>query len=141
MSPRRAVAGLASAFLLLVLLRRDDPARLLGRARTLARSAPLDGNLRRSNGTAAAFDRQFSVFLESARRSLPPSASGVAILGAPGSDQAAYLAAYHLAPVPVLVSPRRVPPGWVLAVYGPERPPGWRVIAPVWRGALMAPSL
>jgi hypothetical protein len=100
----------------------------------------LDGNLRRLNGTAAAFDRQFYIFLESARRGLPPATSGVAILGGPASSEAAYLATYTLAPVPVLVAPDHVPPGWVLGVYGRERPPGWNVIAPVWKGALMAPA-
>jgi hypothetical protein len=139
-SPRRAVVGLASALLLLVLLRQDDPERLRSRARLLVRMAPLDANLRRLNGTAAAFDPQFYVFLESARRGLPPATPGVAILGAPASSPAAYLATYHLAPVPVLVAPERVPPGWVLAVYGRERPPGWKVIAPVWKGALMTPA-
>ena len=39
--------------------------------------------------------------------------------GAPASDAARYLATYHLAPVPVLVAPDRVPAGWILAVYGP----------------------
>jgi hypothetical protein len=139
-SPRRAVVGLASALLLLIFVRQDDFQRLRSRARTLAHSAQLDGSLRRLNGTSAAFDRQFFVFLESARRRLPPSAAGVAILGAPESDAAAYLAAYHLAPLPVVLAPRRIPPGWLLAVYGPERPPGWKVIAEVWRGALMAPT-
>jgi hypothetical protein len=133
------VVGLASALLLLVLLRQDDLDRLRSRARVLGRMAPLDGNLRRLNGTAADFDRQFCVFLESARRGLPPAAPGVAILGVPASSPAAYLAAYQLAPLPVLVAPERVPPGWVLAVYGPQRPPGWKVIAPVWKGALMTP--
>jgi hypothetical protein len=92
------------------------------------------------NGTASGFDRQFFVFLESARRSLPAGASGVAILGAPPSNAPLYLATYYLAPVPVLVAPERVPEGWLLAVYGPERPPGWTVLAPLWRGALMAPA-
>jgi hypothetical protein len=138
LSLRRAVIALASALLLLFLLWRADLGRVRGRARVLTRSAALDGNVRRLNGTAAAFDRQFYVFLESARRSLPPATAGVAILGVPASDAALYLAAYHLAPVPVLVAPPRVPPAWLLAVYGPERPPGWKTIASVWKGALMA---
>jgi hypothetical protein len=95
--------------------------------------------MRRINGTATAFDRQFYVFLESARRLLPPATAGIAILGAPNADTALHLAAYHLAPVPVVLAADRVPPGWVLAVYGPERPPGWKTIASLWRGALMAP--
>jgi hypothetical protein len=137
---RRAAVALASALLLLFLLWRADLGRVRGRARVFARLASLDGNVRRLNGTAAAFDRQFYVFLESARRALPPATAGVAILGAPASDSALYLAAYHFAPVPVLVARDRVPAGWVLAVYGPDRPPGWKTIASVWMGALMAPA-
>ena len=137
---RRAVTALASALLLHFLLGRSDPGRARGRALVLARSAALDQNVRRLNGTAAAFDPQFYIFLESARRALPPATAGVALLGAPASDAARYLATYHLAPVPVLVAPERVPAGWILAVYGPERPPAWRPIASVWKGALMAPA-
>ena len=77
--------------------------------------------MRRLNGTAAAFDRQFYIFLESARRALPPATAGVAILGAPASDAARYLATYHLAPLPVLVAPDRRPRG-----LGPRR---------LWTGA------
>ena len=140
MSLRRATVGLASALLLFLLLLQNDPGKLGPRAGFLFRSAPLDSSTRRLNGTAAAFDRQFSVFLESARRNLPAGTRGVAVLGVPQTNQVFYLAAYQLAPVPVLVAPEPVPPGWLLAVYGPERPPGWRVIAPVWKGALMAPA-
>ncbi len=140
MTLRRAVLGVASAFLLLLLLRDDDPRRLAHRAGLLFRSARLDSNTRRLNGTAAAFDREFFVFLESARRSLPAGTPGVALVGVPRTNQVSYLAAYQLAPVPVLVAPENVPPGWLVAVYGAERPAGWRVVAPVWEGALMAPA-
>lgn len=140
MSLRRASVGLASALLLLLLLRENDPARLDRRAGFLFRSASLDSSTRRVNGTATAFDRQFSVFLESARRKLPAGTLGVAVVGVPGTNEVFYLAAYQLAPVPVLVAPEPVPPGWLLAVYGPDRPAGWKVIAPVWKGALMAPA-
>lgn len=140
MSLRRAALGLASALLLLLLLAQNDPVKLGRRAGVLLRSAPLDSNTRRLNGTATAFDRQFFVFLESARRNLPAGARGVALLGVPRTNEVSYLAAYHLAPIPVLVAPEAVPPGWLLAVYGPERPAGWRVIAPVWKGALLAPA-
>jgi hypothetical protein len=137
---RRAVVALASALLLLFLLWRADLGRARGRALVLTRSASLDGNVRRLNGTAAAFDPQFYIFLESARRALPPATAGVAILGAPASDAGRYLATYQMAPLPVLVAPDRVPAGWVLAVYGPERPPAWKAIASVWKGALMVPA-
>ncbi len=137
---RRAAVAAASTLLLLLLLHRDGPTELGRRAATLFRSASLDLNTRRLHGTAAAFDRQFYVFLESVRSSLPRGASGVVLLGVPRTDQVLYLATYHLAPVPVLIAPEHVPPGWLLAVYGPDRPPGWKVIAPVWKGVLMAPS-
>ena len=138
MTLRRATLGVASAFLLLLFLRDDNPGTLARSAGILFRSAPLDSKTRRLNGTAAAFDRRFFVFLESARRSLPAGTPGVVLLGVPRTNEVFYLAAYQLAPVPVLVAAESVPPGWLLAVYGPERPAGWRVVAPVWRGALMA---
>ena len=140
MNLRRAVLGVASTLLLLLLLRDDDPRMLARSAGLLFRSASLDSKTRRLNGMAAAFDRQFFVFLESARRSLPAGTPGVVLLGVPRTNEASYLAAYQLAPTPVLVAPENVPPGWLLAVYGPERPAGWRVVAPVWKGALMAPA-
>ncbi len=138
MSLRRAVVGLASAALFVLLLLHDDPRKLGRRAGVLLRSASLDSQTRRLNGTAAAFDPQFFVFLESARRRLPAGARGVALVGVPRTPQVFYLAVYHLTPTPVLVAPEEVPPGWLLAVYGSERPAGWRVVAPVWNGALMA---
>jgi hypothetical protein len=145
---RRAAAAAAAALLLVLMLRRDRPSELGLRARTLVRSAQLDLDTLHMHGTAAAFDRQFYPFLESARRKLPPGAPGVAIFGMAPSDGALYFATYHLAPTPVLLAPKRIPPGWILAVYetgtgtgtGTDRPPGWKVIAPVWKGVLMAPS-
>lgn len=140
MTWRRAAAAAAAALLLFLMLRRDRPGELGLRARTLLRSARFDLDTRRVHGTAAAFDRQFCVFLESSRRNLPPGAPGVAILGIAPSDAVLYFATYSLAPTPVILAPRSVPAGWLLAVYGTDRPPGWRVIAPVWKGVLMAPS-
>ena len=96
--------------------------------------------MRRLSGTAAAFDRGFFVFLEAARRRLPPTAAGVAIVGAPQTDQVLYLASYHLAPRPVLISPAALPAHWVAAVYGPERPVGFRVLADLPGGALCEPE-
>ena len=96
--------------------------------------------VRRLGGTAAAFDRPFFVFLESVRRRLPRGAAGVAILGAPPTDPAFHLASYHLAPLPVLVAPGALPAGFLIAVYGPERPPGWRVVAEVPGGAVLEPA-
>ena len=140
MNWRRAAAAAAAALLLLLLLRRDRPSELGRRVQGLFRSARFDLDTRSLHGTAAAFDRQFFGFLESARRKLPPGAPGVVIVGIPPSDAALYLATYHLAPTPVLLAPKTVPSGWLLAVYGADRPPGWKVLAPVWRGALMVPS-
>lgn len=140
MNPRRVAAGLAAAVLLLLLLRLDDPGKLARRARLVLDSAALDANTRRLNGAATAFDRQLFVFLESTRRHLPAGTPGVVLLGTPDTEQVFYLAAYQLAPTPVLVAPEHVPLGWLLAVYGSGRPAGWRVIAPVWKGALMAPA-
>jgi hypothetical protein len=136
-SLRRAVVAAGSTFLLLLLLRLDGPTELGRRAATLLRSARLDSKTRRLHGTATAFDRQFYVFLESVRSRLPPGACGVAVLGVPRTNQVECLATYHLAPIPLLVAPKQIPPGWLLAVYGPDRPSGWKVIAPVWKGVLM----
>ena len=139
MSLRRAAVAVAFTLLLFLLLSRDGSTELGQRAKILVRSASLDSNTRRFHGTATAFDRQFYVFLESVRSRLPRGVGGVAVLGVPRTDQVFYLATYHFAPIPVLLAPARVPPGWLLAVYGPDRPPGWKVIAPVWKGALMTP--
>jgi hypothetical protein len=138
-SLRRATVAAASTLLLLLLLSRDGSTELGRRAGILLRSGSFDSNTRRLHGTATAFDRQFYVFLESVRSRLPRGAGGVAILGVPRTEQVFYLATYHFAPIPVLVAPEQVPPGWLLAVYGPDRPPGWKVIAPVWKGVLMTP--
>lgn len=95
--------------------------------------------VRRLGGSSAAFDRRFFIFLESTRRRIPAGTVGVAVYGPPASNQVLYLASYHLAPVPVLLSPQRVPPRWIAAVYRREFPPGWRLIAKVSDGALLEP--
>jgi hypothetical protein len=139
LTPRRAAALGAAALLAILLIARSSPREIARRAVSLDHHARQEPAVRRLGGTAAAFDRPFFLFLESARRRLPPGAQGVAILGAPPTDQVLYLASYHLAPVPVLVAPRAIPAGWVAAVYGPERPPGWRVLAEVPGGAVLEP--
>ena len=96
--------------------------------------------MRRLSGTATAFDRSFFIFLEAARRRLPPTAAGVAIVGVPATDQVLFLASYHLAPRPVLVAPAALPARWVAAMYGPERPAGFRVLADLPGGALLEPA-
>ena len=142
MSLRPAAVRISAAVLLLLFFPARDPGRLWRnsrrRAALLLRSATLDPSVRRLNGSATAFDRDFFVFLESIRRRLPPGAAGLAIAGKPSSDEVFYLATYHFAPLPVLVAPPRIPRGWLLAVYGPQPPPGWRIIATVPGGALLA---
>lgn len=136
---RRRAAAAATLLLAALLLARNPPAELLRRVRFLSRSAPRDLAVRRLGGSSTAFDRRFFFFLESARRKLPPEAAGVAIY-TPRPDKAQlYLASYDFAPLPVLLSPPSVPPGWVAAIYGPERPAGWTLLLPVAEGALMLP--
>jgi len=136
---RRAAALAAAALLAALLLARASPSEIGRRIASLGQLPRREPAARRLAGTAAAFDRPFFVFLESARRRLPADAAGVAILGAPATDQVLHLASYHLAPLPVLVNPASLPARWVVAVYGSGRPPGWRVLAEVPGGALLAP--
>ena len=136
---RAAVLG-AAGLLAVLLLARTSLRETLRRAVSLDHHARQEPAVRRLGGTAAAFDRPFFLFLESARRRLPPGAAGVAILGAPATEQVLHLASYHLAPLPVLVAPGAIPTGWVAAVYGPERPPGWRLLAEVPGGAVLEPA-
>ncbi|MGH9400386.1 MAG: hypothetical protein ACRD00_08445 [Thermoanaerobaculia bacterium] len=140
MRRRRAAALAAAALLAALLLARISPGEINRRIASLDHLALREPAVRRLSGTAAAFDRPFFVFLESARRRLPAGAAGVAILGAPATDQVLYLASYQLAPLPVLVAPAALPARWVAAVYGSERPPGWRVLAEVAGGALLTPA-
>jgi hypothetical protein len=84
-------------------------------------------------------DRGYFAFLESARRKIPPGTRGVAIFLTPPTKPALYLASYALAPIPVVLAPRQVPPRWIAAVYGESPPAGWRVLATVPGGALLAP--
>ena len=55
-------------------------------------------------------------------------------------DSYLFLAAYQMAPLPVRLAPPRPPPGWILAVYGPGRPPGARVLVEWSEGALLEPA-
>jgi hypothetical protein len=135
---RRALAFGAAIALAVALLLRNPPRELAGRIRYLRAYASRELAVRRLGGSSAAFDRPFFLFLESARRRLPKGVAGVAI-SAPGAGEAAlYIAAYDLAPIPVALSPARVPAGWVVAAYGRERPAGWKVLAEVPGGALLA---
>ncbi len=95
--------------------------------------------LRRLAGSGAASDRAYFAFLESARRRIPPGTRGVAIFVDPPTKPALYLASYVLAPTPVVIAPRQVPPRWIAAVYGVPPPAGWRVLATLPGGALLDP--
>jgi hypothetical protein len=134
---RGAAALAAAAMLASLLLAQVSPRELSRRLVSLDHFARQEPAVRRLGGSAAAFNRSFFIFLESARRRLPPDAAGVAILGVPPTDPTLYLASYHLAPLPVLVAPQAIPARWVLAVYGPARPPGWSLVAEVQGGALL----
>lgn len=138
MRARRRVALAAFGFLLLVLVAAPNrPRELSRRLRLVAHDAGRDLALRRLDGSSAAFDRRFFFFLESARRRLPPGASGVAVEVPAPTEAFRDLALYHFAPLPALLVPREVPEGWVLAVYGSARPGGWREVARLSGGALL----
>ena len=137
---RSAAALAAAALLTVLLLARASVREIFRRAVSLDHHARQESAVRRLGGTAAAFDRRFFVFLESVRRRLPSGAAGVAVLGAPQTEQVLPLASYEFAPLPVLVAPRAIPAGWVAAAYGLERPPGWRVVADVPGGAVLEPA-
>jgi hypothetical protein len=130
----------AAATLLLVLfLLQNRPGELGQRVDFLRRGASQELALRRLAGSGAAFDRRYFAFLESARRRIPPGTPGVAIFRDPPTTEALYLASYALAPIPVVLAPRQVPPRWIAAVYGETAPAGWRVLATLPGGALLAP--
>lgn len=78
------------------------------------------------------------MFLESARRSLPPAAAGVGLYMPDPSEAALHLAAYEIAPRPVRLAPVPLPAGWIAAIYGPA-PPGWTVVRALPGGALALP--
>ncbi|MGE5276902.1 MAG: hypothetical protein ACM3SU_07900 [Acidobacteriota bacterium] len=141
MKARRRVALAAFGFLLLVLTASPNrPRELSRRLRLVAHDAGRDLALRRLDGSSAAFDRRYFFFLESARRRLPARAAGVAVQVPAPTEAFRDLALYHFAPLPALLvkSVAEVPSGWVLAVYGAARPDGWREIARVSDGALLA---
>ena len=131
---------MAAATLLLVLfLLQNRPAELRQRIAFLRRSGSQDLALRRLGGSGAAFDRRYFAFLESVRRKMPAGTRGIAIFRDPPTTEALYLASYALAPIPVVLAPRQVPPRWIAAVYGETVPAGWRVLATVPGGALLDP--
>ena len=138
MTARRLAVLSAGAALAVVLVAAGNPGELVRRADFLARSASMDLAVRRANGSGAAFDRRFVVFLEALRRRLPRGVPGVAIDVPSPSTEALYLASYSLAPVPVRMAPDAVPPRWLAAVYRIPPPEGWRIVARLPDGALLA---
>ena len=139
-SARAKAAAAAAALLLILVLSGHSPSELARRAVSLSRFAPRELAVRRLGGSGTAFDRGYFSFLEGARRRLPPRAQGVALYGVPAMDSYLFLAAYQMAPLPVRLAPLRPPPGWILAAYGPGRPPGARVLAEWSEGALLEPA-
>jgi hypothetical protein len=129
----------ATAALLVLFLLQNRVGDLRRRIVFLRHSASQELALRRLAGSGAAMDRGYFAFLESARRKIPPGTRGVAIFLTPPTKPALYLASYALAPIPVVLAPRQVPPRWIAAVYGESPPAGWRVLATVPGGALLAP--
>ena len=138
MTARRLAVLSAGAALAVVLVVAGNPGELVRRADFLARSASMDLAVRRANGSGAAFDRSFVVFLEALRRQLPRGVPGVAIDVPSPSTEALHLASYSLAPVPVRMAPDDVPPRWLAAVYRQPPPEGWRIVARLPDGALLA---
>jgi hypothetical protein len=136
---RPVLAWVTASCLLALWLGGTSPTEVARRTRFLRHYAAESLETRRLAGAAAAFDRDYFVFLEAVRRQLPSGTPGVALRSIEPSNRAYYLAVYWLAPTPALPPAAPVPPGWVAAVYGPDRPPGWRVIAPVHHGALLGP--
>lgn len=139
-SARLAAKWVGATALALLLLARNRPVELVARVRSVAAFAPRELAVRRLGGSSAAFDRGYFRFLESARRRLPAGTAGVALILRKPSLDALYLAAYTMAPIPVAVSRGAVAPGWIAAVYGDERPRGWRLLVEVPGGALMVPD-
>ena len=139
MRARRLAASAAAALLLLLFLLQNRPDELRQRVEYLGHSAAQELALRRLGGSGAAMDRGYFAFLESARRKIPPGARGVAIFRNPPTKPALFLASYVLAPIPVVLAPRQVPPRWLAAFYGENPPPGWRVLATLPGGALADP--
>ena len=139
MRGHRLVVLAASAALLATFLLSEPPRQLARRAAFLAATASKPLADRQIAGSGAAFDRRFFAFLEAARRALPVGVEGVALETSRGAQDELYLASYNLAPLPVVLAPRPIPPRWAAATYGVRTPPGWRVIARLPGGELSVP--
>jgi hypothetical protein len=134
--PIAATVAFVTAF---VFLTGDDPLPdFRGRLGILRRSWRKELAARRLEGAAAAYDRRFAALLVSARDALPPGTRGLALY-APGIPEwgGLYLAVYDFAPTPVLLAPRRVPPGWLTLTYGQGGPSDGRVLRRFADGSLL----
>ena len=141
MRVRRAVVFVAAAALGVLLVRRQSLPEVRGRLAYLRASAEQPLAARRLGGSSTDFDRNLFRLLEWARQRLRPDTPGVAVITErPIAGRRAYLAVYHLAPIPTVVLPERLPEGWLLLMQGPRRPEGWRVLSEIDIGALLAPS-
>ena len=137
---RRAAALAAAGALLALVLIVQPWLELPQRVRVIVRTAPLELARRRLGGSGTAFDREYFVFLENARRRLPSGTRGVGLFGTPGTEPYTYLAGYVFAPRPVHLTPETLPEGWVDAIYGTARPPGVRILQDWGPGALAVES-
>ena len=137
---RRIAAAIAFVTAFVFLTGGNPLPDFLGRLGVLRRSWRKDSWTRRLEGTAAAYDRRFAAFLSSARDALPPGTPGLALY-APGIPEwgGLYLAVYHFAPTPVLLAPKRVPPGWLVLTYGQAAPPIGRVLLQQGDASLVLP--
>ena len=139
-APRRIVATVACSVIVIFLLRGMSPWKSLPPRISLIRAhASQDLATRRLAGSAGAPDPRYLACLEGVRQRLPAAANGIAVFVPHASNWQVTLAEYHLAPIPVLVSPGRLPPGWNAAVYGDWRQPRWRLLSLVPGGALVDP--
>jgi hypothetical protein len=137
---RQIVATVACSVIVIFLLRGMSPWKSLPpRVSFLRAHASQDLSTRRLEGSAAEPDRRYLAFLEGVRQGLPAAANGIALYVPHASIWQVYLAEYHFAPIPVLVSPGKLPRGWNAAVYGDWHRPGWRVLTLVPGGALVDP--
>ena len=137
----RRIAGTVAFLTAFVFLAGGNPVpEFRDRLGVLRRSWHKESKARRLEGTAAAYDRRFAALLDSARDALPSGTPGLA-LDAPGIPEwgGLYLAVYQFAPTPVLIAPRRVPPGWLVLKYGGAEPGDGRVLRQFPDGALLLP--
>lgn len=133
---RRGAAAAAAWALLAIVLVVQPWLELPRRVRMIVRTAPLELARRRVGGSGTAFDRDYFVFLENARRRLPSGTLGVGLYGTPGTEPYTYLAGYVFAPRPVHLAPETLPEDWVAAIYGTARPNGVRILEDWGPGAL-----